>query len=151
MSPRWRVRTDGHVARNKNLDTRIAPFMGLSKVGRLWASVLLGAFTIAPGCSIAPKNFYDLRNPAPLVRARATRMGDRLPNRVVIPTLIDQLDDPDNVVRLSASTELKRRTGQDFGYVPWADPIERAQAVARWRKWQQGGGRSALAGNRQMP
>jgi hypothetical protein len=53
----------------------------------------------------------------------------------VVPSLISRLDDPDPVVRLSAHEELKRRSGKDFGYVPWADRSERAGAVVRWRAW----------------
>jgi hypothetical protein len=51
--------------------------------------------------------------------------------------LIDRLNDTDPVVRLSAFEELRRRTGQDFGYVPWGDLDERGRAVARWQSWWQ--------------
>lgn len=88
-----------------------------------------------PGCSIAPRTFQGLTHPAPIVRARAVGLGNELPEWQVIPPLIDHLDDPDAVVRLSAHEELRKRTGQDFGYVPWADAAERAPAVARWRGW----------------
>jgi hypothetical protein len=87
------------------------------------------------GCSIAPRNFRALHDPAPLVRARAVGLGRDLPDTLVIPALIDRLEDPDPVVRLSAHEELRRRTGQDFGFVAWADPPERSAAVARWRAW----------------
>jgi hypothetical protein len=90
------------------------------------------------GCSIAPKTFQALSNPAAIVRARAVGLGQQLPERQVIPPLIERLDDPDAVVRLSAHEELRKRTGQDFGYVPWADAAERAPAVARWREWWEG-------------
>jgi len=62
-------------------------------------------------------------------------LGGELPSSQVIPALIDRLDDPDAVVRLSAHEELRKLTGQDFGFVPWADGAERASSVARWRTW----------------
>jgi hypothetical protein len=76
-----------------------------------------------------------LTHPAPIVRARSVGLGEQLPESQVIPPLIDRLDDSDAVVRLSAHAELRKLTGQDFGYVPWADAAERAPAVARWRAW----------------
>lgn len=96
------------------------------------------ALTLGLGCSIAPKTFRGLANPAAIVRARAVGLGDGLPEWQVIPPLIEHLDDLDAVVRLSAHEELRKRTGQDFGYVPWADAAERAPAVARWRAWWNG-------------
>lgn len=93
---------------------------------------------LASGCSIAPKGFFQSRHdPAPLVRARALGMGRGLSNQVVVPTLIEKLNDPDAVVRLTAHEELRKRTGQDFGYAPWADEPDRAPAVNAWRRWWQ--------------
>jgi HEAT repeat protein len=74
-------------------------------------------------------------NAAPLVRARAVSLGEGLPNSVAVPALLDRLNDPDPVVRLSAHEALKRRTGQDLGYVPWAEVNERNAAAERWRAW----------------
>jgi hypothetical protein len=90
------------------------------------------------GCSIAPKTFRALSHPSAIVRARAMGLGDNLPESEAIPPLIARLDDPDAVVRLSANEELRRRTGKDFGFVPWADTAERAPAVARWHDWWNG-------------
>jgi hypothetical protein len=53
----------------------------------------------------------------------------------VLPVLVGQLGNGDPVVRLAAHEELRRRTGQDFGYVPWAPAEERSDAVERWRAW----------------
>lgn len=93
---------------------------------------------LTSGCSLAPKSFKGIRNAAPLFRARAIPLGRGLPDAVVIPSLIQSLDDNDQVVRLTAFTELKKRTGQDFGFVPYAEPRERAAAVLRWRAWWNG-------------
>ena len=79
--------------------------------------------------------FLTIDHPAPIVRARSVSRGDELPEQTVVPALIARLSDPDPVVRLSAHHALRKRTGKDFGYVPWADESERAKAIARWRQW----------------
>jgi hypothetical protein len=89
----------------------------------------------AGGCGLAPKTFRSIRHPAPLMRARSVGLSERLPDGRAVPALVDRLDDPDPVVRLAAHEELKKRTGQDFGYVPWDDSEPRAKAVSRWRSW----------------
>lgn len=102
----------------------------LSAWGIVWA-MLVGS----SGCSLAPKTFRSIQHPAPLVRARSVGLSERLPDGQAVPSLVARLDDTDPVVRLAAHEELKRRTGQDFGYVPWDDPEPRAGAVSRWRGW----------------
>lgn len=97
--------------------------------------VLALAMGFGTGCSLAPKSFRKLTDPAPIVRARSVGLGDNLPASQVIPRLIDRLEDKDRVVRLAAFEELKKETGQTLGYVPWAADAERAVAVARWRDW----------------
>lgn len=91
-----------------------------------------------------------MNHPAAIVRARSVAFGENLPEAKVIPTLIAKLEDTDPVVRLSAYEELRRRTGQDFGYVPWAPPPENKQAIEHWRTWWQRR-KAALARNRQNP
>lgn len=100
-----------------------------------WALPFL---VLSGGCSIAPKSFRGIDNPAPLVRARAAGLGRGLPDQQVIPALVDKLSDPDPVVRLTSHEELKKRTGKDFGFVPWDDPAPRARAVERWKAWLAG-------------
>ena len=77
------------------------------------------------GCSLAPKNFRDMLAPAPIVRARAVGMGANQPDSVAVPALIDRLNDPDPVVRMTANDALKKRTSRDFEFVPWASVEER--------------------------
>jgi hypothetical protein len=90
---------------------------------------------VAPfwGCAHGPRNFRKVQNPAPLVRARAVGLGRRQAESRVMPALVDRLSDSDPVVRLAAHEELRKRTGQDFGYVPWASAEDRAGAIDRWR------------------
>jgi hypothetical protein len=113
--------------------------------GRLGVCLGIAVSACAGGCTIAPKSFAQLGDPAPLVRARAAGLGRGLPDAAVVPTLITRLDDPDAVVRLSAHEELRRRTGRDFGYQPWASPQERAAPVAAWRSWWNGQARGVYA------
>ncbi len=99
--------------------------------------LVLGAplLTLVSGCGTAPRNFQGLSDPSPIVRARSTGLGYGLPVTVVVPALIERLNDPDPVVRLAAHEELKEGSAQDFGFVPWGRPEERERAVARWRAW----------------
>ncbi len=91
------------------------------------------------GCSIAPRDFFRSNgDTAPIVRARSVGMGGRMPDTMVVPTLIDKLNDPDAVVRMAAHEELRKRSGQDFGYAPWADAPDRARAVTAWKQWWSG-------------
>jgi len=105
-----------------------------SRVGVLTV-LALPCLLVMAGCGITPRNFRGMTHPAAITRARAATLGRGLPEAQVIPTLIDRLNDPDPVVRLSSHEELRRRSGQDFGYVPWVPPEERAEAVQKWRGW----------------
>ena len=92
---------------------------------------------LGPGCGLGPRNFRAIAHPAPIVRARAAGLGEDLPEEMVLPALIARLNDSDPVVRLAAHEELRKRTGQDFGYLPWGDAAERGQAISRWQAWWQ--------------
>jgi hypothetical protein len=102
------------------------------------------------GCSIAPRNFRGMTHPAAITRARSVALGQGLPESQVVPTLIGKLDDPDPVVRLTAHQELRRRSGQDFGYLPWAPPNERGEAINKYRAWWEQR-RTALAKTPRKP
>lgn len=97
--------------------------------------ILLPMAASGAGCSLAPKSFRDLIHTAPIVRARAVELDGREPEWVAIPAMIERLNDPDRVVRMTASDRLKERTRRDFGFVAWAPAEERALAVERWRAW----------------
>src|SRR5207247_1240576 len=101
-------------------------------IGRSLAGMLL-VLALAPcwGCGLGPRTFRKIQHPAPLVRARAIGLGEGRPNSQVVPALVGRLDDADPVVRLAAHEELRRRTGRDFGFVPWASTAERAGAIGR--------------------
>ncbi len=97
--------------------------------------LLAAALAVTSGCSLAPKSFKGINKPEPLVRARAIPMGRNLPDQKVVPQLLNSLDDRDQVVRMAAFEELKKRSGQDFGFVPYAEAEDRKPAVSRWRAW----------------
>jgi hypothetical protein len=106
---------------------------------RLVIAISMGvALSSCAGCGLGPRNFRKIAHPAPLVRARAMSLGYEQSDAVVLPALVSRLDDNDVVVRLAAHEELKRRTGRDFGYVPWVSAGERAGSVSRWRSWLNG-------------
>jgi len=91
------------------------------------------------GCGLGPRNFRKITHPAPLVRARAISLGYGQPDSVVLPALLERLNDSDVVVRLAAHEELKQRTGRDLGYLPWGSTEERSKAIGRWHSWLAGG------------
>jgi hypothetical protein len=98
------------------------------RTGRSLALSLLAALALPCwGCGLTPHSFRKLQPPPATVRARST------PD--VVPALVARLEDEDPVVRMAAHDELRRRTGQDLGFVAWASPEERAAAVGRWRSW----------------
>lgn len=97
--------------------------------------LLLATLASSSGCSLAPKSFRDMIHPSPVVRARALGLDDKQPDWVVIPAMIERLNDPDKVVRMVANDGLKERTRRDFGFVAWSPPEERAKAVAAWKAW----------------
>ncbi len=105
--------------------------------GWRWMMVIvgLGLLTMAGCGSLTPRNFRAMSNPAPVVRAGAVSLGDNEPDSVAIPAWIGRLDDKDPVVRMAANESLKKRTGQDFGFVAWAEPGPRTAAVTKWKAW----------------
>jgi hypothetical protein len=106
------------------------------KHGRTLAIALLAATTLpCGGCGLAPHSFRKMQPTAPVERARTIGQGRGVSDPQVVPALISRLDDEDPVVRLTASEELRKRTGRDFGFVPWAGDAERSAAIARWRAW----------------
>ncbi len=109
------------------------------RIGRWFADALIvGAVASCWGCGLVPRHFPKMKDPAPVVRARAIGRDDRQPNVHVVPALVGRLEDGDPVVRLAAHEELRRRTGRDFGFVPWGSPEDRAAAIKRWRDWLAG-------------
>ena len=112
---------------------------------------MVAAAVPALGCAHGPRQFAKIENPTPIVRARAVGLGGRKSDSQVVPALVSRLGDTDAVVRLAAHEELRRRTGQDFGYLPWASPEERSRAIDRWQAWLADPNASSGAGAMPTP
>jgi hypothetical protein len=99
----------------------------------LAAALLIGL----TGCAQRPYRSLaeGLQSEDPANRISATIEAADTGDREVLPLLVDQLDDPDADVRMYAILSLRKLTGQTLGYRFYADPADRAAAVARWRAW----------------
>jgi HEAT repeat protein len=71
---------------------------------------------------------------------------DKNKDRPRIEWMLDGLGHPDDDVRLSASEELKRLTGEYFGYHYDLPKRERAEAQAKWIRWWEETGRRRFLG-----
>jgi hypothetical protein len=120
-------------------------------MGRWIGTILLAAAMASSwGCAHGPRRFQKIDNTAPVVRARAVGLAGRQPDSTVLPVLVTRLGDADPVVRMAAHEELRKRTGQDFGYVPWASAEERSSAIERWRAWLADGAASGVSPSPQL-
>ncbi|RLS24617.1 MAG: hypothetical protein DWH73_03125 [Planctomycetota bacterium] len=119
---------------SENLIKRSAT-LGRHNPTRCFALVWFLCPVIFSGCSTAPKSFLSMSDPAAINRARAVAFGRSEPDSTAIPILINRLSDNDPVVRLTSHEALKKRTGQDFGYQPYAEGDELSSSVGRWQAW----------------
>jgi hypothetical protein len=110
------------------------------RIGRSIVRVAFMAATASVcGCAHGPRDVRKFRTATPLARARAVGRANDQPDSGVMRTLVARLADTDPVVRLAAHEELRKRTGCDFGYVPWASDEERTLPMERWRAWVEQG------------
>ncbi len=79
-----------------------------------------------------PARTGDFDSPDPASRLYAINRAGESKDVTKIPQLVDQLDCDDPAVRLFAIDALERITGERLGYNPYADDIERRDAVDRW-------------------
>ena len=56
-------------------------------------------------------------------------------DRSAVPQLVKDLESDDAALRMFAIMGLQELTGQDFGYVYYADVEQRRPAVMKWRQW----------------
>jgi hypothetical protein len=106
------------------------------RIGRIVARIaVLTTLGWSWGCAHGLSKYRKMQQAAPLMRAKSIGLAGRMPDPQALPALVSRLDDSDPVVRLAAHEELRRRTGRDFGFVPWASSEERSGAVERWHAW----------------
>ena len=85
----------------------------------------------AAGCSPrAEVGSFD--SPDPQAKLYAIIRAGNEKNRAAIPHLIDALGSDDQAVRMYAIESLRRITGHTKGYVYYAAPKKRDEAIARW-------------------
>lgn len=109
---------------------------------RISWKLLIGAFAagvLVASCGYPPRGFDSSD---PVERFRAAIDAEKNNDPRVIPELIKLLDTDDAVVRLGASRELERLTGQTMGYNHAAPDEDRQKAIQAWVAWYESGTRS---------
>lgn len=95
------------------------------------AAVTIGLCTVLGGCTPrADVGGFD--SPDPQSRLYAILRAGNDKDRSALPHLIDALGSDDQAVRLYAIQALERITGQRKGYVYYAPPARREEAIRRW-------------------
>ncbi|RMF85214.1 MAG: hypothetical protein D6744_01770, partial [Planctomycetota bacterium] len=84
------------------------------------------------GC-IAPPRRAAFDAPFAVDRARAIVAAAEQQDAGAVHVLVSLLEDEDPAVRMYAALALRRLCGQSYGYRYYAPPLERAEAVRRWR------------------
>jgi hypothetical protein len=105
-----------------------------------WAWIIAAvAAASAAGCGHGPRSVSD---PDPAEKIPAIEVAVQKHDRRAIPQLVKDLSNDDSAIRFYAIDGLRALTGEDFGYLYYADPDARKLAVARWEQWlekQRGG------------
>ncbi len=105
-----------------------APFAPDSEVaGFLWPAAfgLYGSRTVVVDVPVA----YFVDTPRVWGDILAPRDGD------TVSDLVSALQDPYLTVKDPIAAELRRRTGEDFGYADSTSWLKRQQAVSKWASW----------------
>src|SRR5690606_19024441 len=84
------------------------------------------------GCR-ASRGPLRLDHPDPANRIMAIKQAAAAQDPAAIPQLIESLDHDDPAVRFYAIGALHKLTGQTLDYAYYADDLERAPMVERWR------------------
>ncbi len=102
----------------------------------LWPILVTAAWLPLGGCA-APTTPYpeSLISERPAERIAAIKHAAELGDKSVIAILVQRLEDPDEAVRFFAIIALEKLTGERFGYEYFDSEVERARAVARWRRY----------------
>lgn len=94
---------------------------------------------VATGCGGAKLTWEEqLDSPAGVERTQGVMTVGERNIQPAIPRLIELLNDRDVSVRVVTARTLRNMTGQNFGYVAYADDTEREAAARRWQAWWDG-------------
>lgn len=101
-----------------------------------WTILTVGVWLTPAGCT-APVTPYPeaLISERPAERITAIKHAAEIGDRSVVTILVERLEDPDEAVRFFAIIALEKLTGERFGYQYYDTEVERARAVARWRRY----------------
>ena len=100
------------------------------------------------GCT-EPTGPRTVANENLAVKIPAIKEAAKTKDLSAAPQLVKDLESDDAAVRLFAITGLREISGEEFGYVYYADREQRKPAVAKWRQWlRQQGAATRPASNR---
>ena len=117
--------------------------LSLHRLGALGAGSAVLACVVLAGC--APGASFD--SPDSTARLKAIRNAAAERDRSAIPNLIEMLESDDPAVRVMAIGVLKDMTGEDMGYDPYGESMDRRRAIERWEAWHARGGTGGADAN----
>lgn len=89
---------------------------------------------LAAGCASEQARREQLRSASALERARAAAYLAGAGDPKAVHSLVDMLEDSDDVVRMYGILALQRLCDETFGYQYYAAESHRTEAIARWRE-----------------
>ena len=89
------------------------------------------------GCA-APRPDYTVKSVDPTEKIPAIKIAVRNKDLSVLPMLVKDLDSDDPAVRFYADDGLQKLTGENFGYLYYADEKSRQPAEEQWKSWLAG-------------
>ncbi|MBI5369562.1 MAG: HEAT repeat domain-containing protein [Planctomycetes bacterium] len=113
----------------------------------LVALALLAGCGANPITRVSPDWRVNLTHNDPDVRIQAIGIALEEGSKEALPLLVDRLEDEDAAARMFAYHALRKLSGEDLGFHPYAGDAQRADEVRRWRdRWpgkKQGGAPAA--------
>jgi HEAT repeat protein len=102
------------------------------------ASRLLLLVLLPSACApSATEGGFDSPNPA--ARMYAIEIAARDGDQQAVKQIIESLDSDDPAVRLLAISTLERLTGETYGYRQYDPPLQRREAIDRWKAAYESG------------
>ena len=113
--------------------TRRRRTAGGPAAGLLLGLTLAAALGSITACTPAASS-GSFTSPDPASKLYAIVRAGHERDASAVPQLIEQLNSDDQAVRMYAIGALRRITGEDHGFVYYAPPAKREEAIARWLK-----------------